>query len=180
MWLAGSLPRAKRQRSSGRVNYRGSGRLWRMPASMLPIFSFMLGASDVSLFGIMLPLHEVTMFLINRLPGATALLIHTYTNTEVPMLLIFLFGYLARTSSFLFLLFLLSPLPYYFISPFSSCLSFLSLPHSLSQYHFIFRHHQKVIKVWKLGSKGRENAFRIPRTTIILTEMHVMQFPKLC
>lgn len=122
MWLAESLRRAKRQRSSGRVNYRGSGRLWRMQASMLPIFSFMLGASNVSLFRIMLPLHEVTMFLINRLPGATALLIHTYTNTEVPMLLMFLFGYLAQTSSFLFLLF---PLPH-FISPFSSCLFFLS------------------------------------------------------
>lgn len=177
MWLAESLRRAKRQRSSGRVNYRSSGRLWRMQASMLPIFSFMLGASNVSLFRIMLPLHEVTMFLINRLPGATALLIHTYTNTEVPMLLMFLFGYLAQTSSFSFFSFLslISSLP----SP--PAFSFFHLPFSLSlTYHFIFRHNQKVIKVWKLGSKGRENAFRISRTTIILTEMHVTQFPKLC
>ena len=100
---------------------------------MLPIFSFMLGASDVSLFGIMLPLHEVTMFLINRLPGATALLIHTYTNTEVPMLLMFLFGYLAQTSSFLFLLFPLFSL-FSLISSFPSppAFSFFHLPHSLS------------------------------------------------
>lgn len=97
----------------------------------------------------------------------------SYTHTQVSVPLILLFVSLFRH---LFFLFLFSPLffyfTHYFISSTSSALPFFPLPHTLSVPFYIqTNHHQKVIKVWKLGlSKGGSNVIR----------MHMLQFPKLC
>lgn len=141
-----------------------------MRASMLPIFRFMWDQLCTIVEGSYAS-YEVTMFLINRLPGAITLLIRTHTNTEVPVPLVFVSRAWVSFSFFS----LLPSLLFHLSS--SLCPSFLSppsLPLSASSSYS----DQSLLEgdqIRKMGSKGRENAVRTPRTIVVLTEMHVTQ-----